>query len=123
VRAASADIDRGAKLKKTVGHAFAQSRATAGDENALVAQQIGLKHGETSAIDAMGLRAIVIQESRVSRSVGGSRLLFLAQFAANVRPELLYHIGEGVVTNLCSPNAGSVEQSAIGAGMVALMKG
>src|SRR5580658_1592398 len=63
---------------------------------------------------------IVIQWDRIPRSVGGSRRLLLAQFAPNIRPELLYHVGDGVISHLRAPNAGGVGQSAVGAGMVAV---
>ena len=56
----------------------------------------------------------------MSRSVGGSRLLFLAQFAANVGPELFNHVGDGVISHLRAPNTGGVGQSAISAGVVAV---
>src|SRR5580693_2897721 len=117
--AASADVNRGTQLQKTVGHAFAQASAAAGNENPFLAQQVRLKH-ESLLVGVDRVRTIVIQWERIPRSVGGSWLFFLAQLAANVRPEFFDHVSEGVVTNLRSPNAGRVGQSAIGAGVVAV---
>ncbi len=42
--AAAADVDGGAELEEAVGHGFAESGAAAGDEDALVAEEVVAKH-------------------------------------------------------------------------------
>ena len=42
--AASADVDRGAELEKAVGHGFAEAGAAAGDQDALVVQEVVAEH-------------------------------------------------------------------------------
>ena len=42
--AASANINGGAEFEEPLRHAFAEARAAAGDEDALVLQKVGIEH-------------------------------------------------------------------------------
>ena len=46
--AAAADVDCGAKFEEALGHGFAESSATAGDEDAFGVEEIVAEHGRLS---------------------------------------------------------------------------